>query len=166
MQKLTKINSVALAQKETFITDTTVFKLVVWFNAKACGTPYTISDKQLNRNRKYIESYDWIFTKDNKKITNHELALDKLRLFYRENKENIINSILFYNDFEQRKQFLIGKFYKNSARNIYVPPIFTECNDTGQVRVEKLASIAIDKFQLIQKRIDFTRCTESYILLK
>lgn len=128
-------------------TDTTVFKLCVWYSHKLDGTPYSYLEKQDNKNRKYHDSYDFVLSSDGW-VTRNDLALNKLLNYLEQNKAKILNALLFCNDKMQKKQYLIGKFSQNETFNLFIMPKFTEPYKNA-VFYDGLTAQPIETYELV-----------------
>jgi hypothetical protein len=103
--------------------DTTVFKLCVWYDKKTNGEYFTQWEKDVNKNRKYHDSIDFILTSGGY-ITRHDEALNKLLNHITKWEGHIIRALLYYNDFAHEKQYLIGKFDRDKTKNVFIQPLF------------------------------------------
>lgn len=152
---------------ETFITDTTTFKMVVFFSHKVSGVAFSVYEKQQNKNRRYVDSYDYIVTVGGKTQTRHDLAYKKLGLFYNDHLNSIQSAILFFNDFENKKQHKIAVLYNNKARNIQACiPTFADPDENGNVRVNGWAGNPIRSYELVNKTIEYSKVVTNRIILK
>lgn len=131
--------------------DQTKFKLCVWYNYKPDGTPYSIIEKNNNRNRKYHDSIDFVPTQTPTGIeyaTRHDLAFEKLfnHLTYYSSK--IDKALMFVNDFMREEQLLIINWHSDINRTKFVNPLFKQLN--GQIFFEGLSCqpLRIDKLKI------------------
>lgn len=116
---------IARTIQQTIETDTTKFKLCVYYSHKSNGQPYSYLDIQLRKNRKYHDSIDWILTPSGN-VTRHDLAFNKLINHIDKWQKNIYSALLFVNDFASGEQLLIGKFHINNEFNQLIHPTFEE----------------------------------------
>lgn len=110
---------------KTYVSDTTKFKLCVYYSHKPDGVPYNIREINMKKHRHYHDSYDYVHTTGGKTVTRHDLAFNKLLHVIEEYKNHISFALLFVNDFVEGKQHLIGKFFKDPNRSIFIQPQFT-----------------------------------------
>ena len=103
--------------------DSTVFKLVVWYDIKLSGSYFTQIEKDQQKNRKYHDSIDYYLIGSNY-VTRHDIALNKLLNHLEKWKYNIGTGTawLFYNDFANEQQHKIGVFNQNTVN--FVQPLF------------------------------------------
>lgn len=106
--------------------NSTKFKLCVYYAIKPSGVPYTHVEKIQKKHRKYHDSYDYVNVTGGKTITRHDMALNKLLHHLEHYKERIEFALLYMNDFITNEQHLIGKFFRDEARSIFVMPQFSE----------------------------------------
>lgn len=137
----------SLGQK--FETDKTIFKLTCYYSHKPNGDPWNYTDISQERNRKFHDSHDFILT-PNGYITRHDLALNKLLNHIKKHEANIISCLLFYNNHYEKKQYLIGKFYKDETKSQFVQPLF-KSYDNGSVFFSELIGKPLGEFDLIHR---------------
>lgn len=137
--------------------NSTKFKLCVYYAIKPNGEAYTHPEKILKRHRKYHDSYDYINVTGGKTITRHDIALNKLLHHLEQYKERIEFALLYMNDFVNGEQHLIGKFFKDEARSIFIMPSFSE-DSYGQGHVlcaglqsSPLETVPLQKVKLTKK---------------
>lgn len=123
--------------------NTSKFKLVVYFKKDKQGNFYSQYDKQLNKNRRYIPSFDFI-NNSGKMVQNHEIGFKKLIDYVIINIDNISNANLILNDFVNELELTIIKFdCKNLQFSNYVNPIFKTNDKTQGVYFSHLEGEAI-----------------------
>jgi len=123
--------------------NTSKFKLVVYFKKDKQGNYFNQYDKQLNKNRRYIPSFDFI-NYNGKMVQNQEIGFKKLVDYVMTNIDNISNANLILNDFVNELELTIIKFdCKNLQFSNYVNPIFKTNDKTQGVYFSHLESEAI-----------------------
>jgi len=114
-------------KEKTYVSDSTKFKLCVYYSHKPNGVPYSIVEINTKRHRHYHDSKDYKHTTSGKTVTRHDEAFNKLLRHVKKHEGHIISALLFVNDFIEGKQHLIGKFFpKDADRDDFVMPVFTE----------------------------------------
>jgi len=125
--------------------NSTKFKLCVYYAMKPTGDLYTHVEKIQKKHRKYHDSYDYINVTGGKTITRHDMSLNKLLHHLEQYKERIEFALLYMNDFVKQEQHLIGKFFRDEARSIFIMPEFSEDSyGTGHVLVSGLQSTPLE----------------------
>lgn len=127
--------------------NTSKFKLVVYFKKNKQGNYFNQYDKQLNKNRRYIPSFDFINC-NGKMVQNQEIGFKKLVDYVITNIDNISNANLILNDFINEIELTIIKFdCKNLQFSNYVNPIFKTNAKTQGIYFSHLEAepIRIDK---------------------
>lgn len=136
-----------IAQEYKKQLNTSKFKLVVYFKKNKQGQYFTQYEKQQNKNRRYIPSFDFINI-GGKMVQNHELGFKKLIDYVMTNVDNISNANLILNDFVNELELTIIKFdCKNLQFSNYVNPIFKTNEKTQGVYFDYLEAepIRVDK---------------------
>lgn len=132
-----------------FETDNTKFKLCVYYHVKPDLTVYSHVEKIQKRHRKYHDSYDYVNVTGGKTITRHDMALNKLLHHLEQYKERIEFALLYMNDFANGEQHLIGKFFRDEVRSIFVMPEFSpDSYGVGHVLVSGLQSKPLETTKL------------------
>lgn len=130
---------------------TSKFKLVVYFNKDKQGNYFNQYDKQLNKNRRYIPSFDFINC-NGKMVQNHEIGFKKLIDYVMTNVDNISNANLILNDFVNELELTIIKFdCKNLQFSNYVNPIFKTNDKTQGIYFSHLEGEAIRVDKMLYK---------------
>lgn len=131
--------------------NTSKFKLVVYFNKDKQGNYFNQYDKQLNKNRRYIPSFDFINC-NGTMVQNHEVGFKKLIDYVVTNIDNISNANLILNDFINEIELTIIKFdCKNLQFSNYVNPIFKTNDKTQGVYFSHLEGEAIRVDKMLYK---------------
>lgn len=115
-------------KNQNFETDLTVFKLCCYYSHRPNGLPWDYTEIAQEKNKKYHDSHDFILTPKGY-ITRHDIAYNKLLNHMVKHEKNIISCLLFLNVHYEKKQYLIGKFFKNPDKNQFVQPMFKELPD-------------------------------------
>lgn len=124
--------------KKIFTTNRTKFKLVIYWNLKPDGTPYSVFEKQRRMNRKYIYSYDYTDV-GGYNTTDHRLAMNKLLDKMKRQKDAIDKAFLIMNDWENNKELTIGDFPNgDKEQGNFVHPCFSKPNEKGHRYVHSL----------------------------
>jgi hypothetical protein len=137
--------------------NSTKFKLCVYYGIKPNMQPYTHVEKLQKKNRKYHDSYDYINITGGKTITRHDMALNKLLHYLEQYKERIEFALLYMNDFANNEQHLIGKFFRDEVRSIFVMPEFAEDSYTkthvlvSGLQSPPLETVPLQRVKLIKK---------------
>lgn len=97
-------------------TNTTKFKLVCFFSHKLCGTPFTGYEKSINRNRRYIDSYDYEHIKGGVTVTRHDKAFDKLLQYVQDHWATIDRAMLILNDHAEQKEIRVAYWDKHNQQ--------------------------------------------------
>lgn len=160
---------------KTHTPNTTTFKLVCFYSHKPDGSPYSIAEKQTNRNRKYHDSYDFVHTKQQVTITRHDLAFLKLVEHVDKHWRKIDTCMLFYNDFQNRKEVKIGQWYKSDfdktqlmqpiydKRGIHVHCIGIEGGGIQTYELRTANGYVKQPKPLLENNIHFTEGQKKYI---
>lgn len=133
-------------QKKTYQKDQTAFKLCVYYSHKSNGIAYNIAEITHKHHRKYHDSIDFIPVQ-NGWLTRHDLALQKLLNHLKKHREKIFSALLFANNHKAKKQYLIGRFNKNTDFDIQVMPQFYKHPD-GSVTISGLNQAPLETFDL------------------
>lgn len=131
--------------------DNTKFKLVVWYNLKTNGMPYSIVEKNNNLNRKYHDSIDFVpsQTIDGiEYITRHDLAFEKLFNHLTYYSCRIDKALMFVNDWINEEQLTIINWHNDINRTKFVNPLFKQY--CGQVFYDGLScpALKVDKLTI------------------
>lgn len=128
-----------------FVSDSTKFKLCVYYSHKPDGSPYSVIDKNLKKHRKYHDSYDYVHTTNGKTVTRHDLSFNKLLHHVEKYKSHIEFALMYVNDFVKGEQHLLAKFFKDEERSIFIMPLFvTDELGIGHVYFDRLSASPIE----------------------
>lgn len=142
-------NEKILPKQKVYQTDQHRFKLCVYYSHKPCGTPYSVIEKNLKKHRKYHDGeFDYVHTTEGRTVTREDLAFNKLLKHLELHKAHIDSALLFVNDFAEQKQHLIGKFFRDENRSIFIQPIFMQDEMIGHVYFSHLPKSPIETTQL------------------
>lgn len=134
-----------IKQPKAYISDNTRFKLCVYYSHKPCGTPYSVMEQAMKKHRKYHDSYDYVPIKGGRTVTREDMAFNKLLHHVEQYKAHIEFALLYVNNFQMGEQYLIGKFFKDENRSVFVMPNFRECDlGTGHCYFDGLQSSPIE----------------------
>jgi len=114
-----------ITSKNVITSDLTTFKLTAYYSHRNTGERYTEEEIKAKKNRKFHNSIDFVPTLYGY-YTRHDTALAKLTNHISKNRQFIINALLFVNDFNLKKQFLIGKYSKSSDFDKFIQPLFIQ----------------------------------------
>lgn len=135
--------------------NSTKFKLCCYYHIKPSGVPYTHVEKIQKKHRKYHDSYDYINVTGGKTITRHDVALNKLLHYLETHKDKIEFALLYMNDFAKDEQHLIGKFFRDETRSIFVMPSFSEDSfGIGHVLCSGLQSAPLETVSLQKIKLE------------
>lgn len=138
-----------LPTQKYYEANSTKFKLCCYYSIRQNGVPYNHVEKIQKKHRKYHDSYDYINVTGGKTITRHDMALNKLLHHLETYKERIEFALLYMNDFTTDEQHLIGKFFKDESRSIFVMPSFSEDSyGVGHVLCSGLQSTPLETVPL------------------
>ncbi len=143
-----------MPKSKSFLSNSTKFTLCVYWDYKADGTPYANHEKLLKLNRKYIDSYDYSNTANNKTITDHYEAFWKLVTYAQRNIKHIGNAVLYCNDFVEQKQYKVGLFSNNADACRLVLPQFMKSETAYGIEHIYLSgwqSPVLDTYELVQR---------------
>lgn len=86
----------------------TCFMLVLFFVKKPNGQLYSSSEIEAKENRKQFNSYDWTYTREKKRVTDHQVGLNKLLRFAVKQKDNIYGGYIV-NKAADKKIYTFGR---------------------------------------------------------
>jgi len=121
MEKNDKIQK----KEDANTSDTSVFKLCVYYSHRSNGQTYSITEISAQEHRKYHNSIDFIASPDGWQ-TRHDLAFNKLVNHIKKHRDKIFTALLYANNFKTNKQFLIGKWGRTNYFDKIIIPSFTK----------------------------------------
>lgn len=124
------------------------FKLAVYFNADKAGRFYTQIEKDTNKNRQYIPSFDY-YNEGVRPIIRHDVAHSQLIDYCLQKADRIQSATMYLIDYIDETESTIFVFNpKNIALSQYVNPIF-KTHKSGGVFVDGLetAPLRVDKLR-------------------
>lgn len=122
--------------QKKYLSDNTKFKICAYWNRKPDGSYWMQHEKDLRLHRKYIDSFDYVNTKDWKTVTNHAEAFWKLLTYAQNNIANADKILIFLNEKDPAKvkpgtpvmvkQTLIASLVPNESECKFIVPNFYE----------------------------------------
>lgn len=124
------------------------FKLVVYFDKKANGEYYSITERQYMKHRRFIPSFDFKNGTSAKSITDHLQGYNNLIDYMMKNRAVIQKVMLIENDFINKTEntFIICNPNQMAFAD-YREPIFSEPDGNGNIFFKGIKGqyIRIDK---------------------
>jgi hypothetical protein len=100
----------------------TAFKICAYFEKKPNGVYYTKFEIEQKKNRKYIDSYDYITTSNAVNITRHDEAYKKQNDFFNRNVSNMLSA--FHFAIINGKEFCIKKIIHKKMVAVVEPHFY------------------------------------------
>ena len=101
----------------------TIFTTVIWFSHKQTGEPYTYQEKQDNKNRFFIPSFDYTVTEKGQTVTTHNLAYTKIMGMLARKQKTIITALVEYNASPDGYVYRVAKVTQGGF-HIYAQPVY------------------------------------------